>query len=75
MDLVNDTIVLSDFIEHPMPSYFFAQLKIDNPELHKQLKDARIEYANQRTFTQEELDYQDKFNIENLKEKPKRDKI
>ncbi len=72
-DLIHDTLIGTDYQEHKPPEYFYNLIKKYDPQLHKKLSDARVQYAESHQKTHEQNAYQDKFDIVMLKEKTKRD--
>ncbi len=74
-DLINDTLIGTDYQPHKPPDYFYSLIKKHDPQLHQQISDSRLQYAISHQKTYEENSYQDNFDIVKSKEKTKRNKI
>ena len=74
-DLEDGRILSLDNRSHKIPRHIMTLLERDNPVLHEILKLEAKLFAEENQKTQNELDYQDKFEHANLKYKQKRNKL
>ena len=74
-DLEDGRILSLDNRSHKIPRHIMTLLERDNPVLHEILKLEAKLFAEENQKTQNELDYQDKFDHANLKYKQKRNKL